>query len=330
MSKVSKMLSANTVITLVLALAVVGGAWYVGSQLQSLSFGQSEKVAVNQHDVSASTNFPTSPTNPQVILFKEKPQKNWGNYVDFSPSNAKSGKQAGIDFHEATSVDSNNKAVFSDVNSGEYYVYVNADNYQPTFTTVEMPESVDKETYVTNDNDYKLAGAEVMRTSETYGSDNVVLKDGNGDILATGTDFPTASANETQELVIERTVDVDTGTALLGSFDVTSFNQNDGIDVVDASISAASASYNKELKDGASGDLADSTSFGEDIVDNAETSPAEVTGEIVAQYRLEVQRNTVVATADDGELGPGESIFSEGMDDIFGTAVGDGTNSYTG
>lgn len=330
MSKVSKMLSANTAVTVLLALAVIGGAWYVGAQLQSLSFGASEKVDVNQHDVSASVNFPTSPTNPQVIIFEEKPEKNWGNYVDFDPANAKSGKQAGIDFHEVTSVNSNNKAVFSDVNSGKHYVYINADNYQPTFTTVDMPETVDKETYVTNDNDYKLAGAEVMRTSETYGSDNVVLKDGNGDILATGTDFPTASANETQTLKIRRTMDVDTGTALIGSYDVTSFNANDGIEVVDASITAGSASYSMELKDGASGELADSTSFGDDIVDSPDTDPAEVTGEIVAEYTVEVQRNTDVSTADDGELGPGESLFSESMDDIFGNAVADGTKSYTG
>lgn len=292
--------------------------------------GDSNLVQTSQHSVSASVNFPTSPTNPQVILFKQEPE-NWGNYVDFSASDAKSGKQSGIDYLEATSVNSDNKAVFSDVDADSYYAYINADNYQPTFTQVDMPSQVDKEIYVTNDNDYKLAGADVMRTTSSIKSDNVVSYDRQGNVLATGSDLPDATSNGTQTVEFVRTIDVDTGTALLGDYTVSSFNSDDGVQTVDMTVDMGSQTYSKELKDGSSGELADGTSFGEDLVSNAETSPAEVSGTVEVTYTMEIDRNTDVSTSDDGQLGPGESIFTGALDDVFGNDFGSSASiSYTG
>jgi len=329
-----KMVNQKTInggILLTLLALLVMGVMFGGQVADSLNALQpSTNADVDQNDVSASVSYPTSPTNPKVVFFNEEPE-DFGNYVDFSASDAKSGLQAGVDYSETTSADSDNKATISDVDSGTYYAYVDADNYQPSFVEVTMPEQVDKEIYVTNSNAYKLVGKQDLRTTESIKSDNVVSYDDSGSVLATGSDLPDASSNGVQTVEFVREVQVDTGTALLGAFDVTSFNENDGIEKVDVNVDMGGETYSKELKDGSTGELADSTSFGDDLVSDAETSPAEVAGTVTVTYTLEIERGTGTASADDGVLQTDESIFTGALDDIFGNDFGSSaTVSYTG
>jgi len=52
--------------------------------------------------------------------------------------------------------------------------------------------------------------------------------------------------------------------------------------------------------------------------------PIKATDTVKLQATVTGEFDTDVSTADDGEIGPGESIISLNADDIFGTAIGDG------
>lgn len=285
-----------------------------------------ETVNVDSYGIDGKVVFPKTPSSATVTLFEAEPE-NFGDYANWDASKAKQGLEVGVDYHEKTGV-TTDAATFDDLDSGKYFLVVEDSNYNTVFTQVDQPTEVAK-VFADNDKAVKLANGNVMDTAASYGSDNVVSYDDNGNVLATGTDLP-APSNETATFEITRTVQVDTGVSLLARLDTTSFNSNDGIEDVNVEVMADGSSiYSNELKNGASGDLADSTSFGEDLQSNIDSNPITSSDEVEVTYTVTAQMNDQAGTADDGILQDGESILTTGLDDVYGNAVSTATKSYT-
>lgn len=295
-----------------------------------------ETANVDQVGVDAKVSFPQAPSSGTVTLFKEKPE-HYGNYVDFDLSTAKNGLSAGVDYREQSSITSDS-VTFDDLASGTYYLVFTDSSYQTKFLKVTMPETVPK-FYVSagNDKPVKLASTGDFDLTATYGSDNIVVYDSDGNVLNTGTNIADPSSNGSRTVEIVRTIEVDTGVSYLGRYDITSFNDGDGIEDVSLTLEAAGKTCSVDLKNGNSGDLADSTSHGEDLhecisgISNVDTEPVKANNEITMTLDVTYTANTDGnSTAGDGELEPGESMLTEAIDDIFGNDVSTATKAITG
>lgn len=305
-----------------LALGMVSGNLSIGGPGQD----EGEMVNVNEFGIDGKVSFPTTPSSATVTLYKAEPE-NFGNYADWDASSAKSGLEAGVDYHEKTSV-SSDSVTFDDLESGTYYMVVEDSNFNDAFVTVEQPEQVSA-IKADNDKPVVLARGSDISTSASYGSDNVVSYDDEGNVLTTGTDLPDPS-NETATFEITRSIDVDTGVALVSNLETTSFNDGDGIEDVTVTVTAdGSQVYSKELKSGSSGELADSTSFGEDLREDVDTNPVRSSDEIEVTYEVTAQMNDQSSSAGDGVLQGGESILTTGVDDVTGSDISTATKAYT-
>jgi hypothetical protein len=315
------------VIALIGLVVVVGflgvsGNLSIGDQGQ-----QQDMVNVNDWGVDGKVNFPTTPSSANVVLFEERPE-NYGNFADFDMANAKDGLEAGVDYREKTGV-STDSVSFSDLESGTYYLVVEDANYNTVFVQVEQPEQV-TQAFADAGKAVKLADGNDMSTSASYGTDNVVSYDEDGAVLATGTDLPAPSSNGSQTVEIVRTIEVDTGVALAANLETTSFNADDGIESVDVEVTAdGSQVYSTSLKDGASGELADSTSFGEDLRSSIETDPVRASDELEVTYTVTADMGTGASSAGDNTLQDGESILTTGLDDVYSNDISTATKSYT-
>jgi len=313
-----------------IGLVVVAGAVLVGTGTISLNALDGETdtgVNVNDWGVDAQVSFSATPSSADVMLFEERPE-DFGNYADFSASDAKSGLELGVDYREQTGV-STDTATFDDLDTGTYYLVVEDSNYNTQFKEVKMPETVST-SFAENDKAVTLVSGSEMSTVASYGSDNVVSYDDDGNVLATGTDLPAPASDGVQTVTIERNIDVDTGVSLLGNLETTSFNDGDGIEDVEVSVNAdGSQVYSKSLKDGSSGELADGTTFGEDLEESVDTEPIRSSDSIEVVYEVTAQMSTAASSAGDGALQDGENILTTGLDDVTGGDVSTATKAYT-
>lgn len=313
----------------ILAVAAV----ILGATTMQLSIGgdsgqgqAADLVSVDDYGIDGKVVFPKTPSSADVRLFKAEPE-NFGDHANWDAADAKSGLEVGVDYHEKTGVTAD-EAVFDDLESGTYYLVIEDANYNTVFATVEQPDQV-KKVFADNDKAVRLANGNEMDTAPSYGSDNVVSYDGDDNVLGTGTDLPAPSANATETVTIERSVDVDTGVSYLGNLETTSFNSGDGIQDVSVTVFVDGSSvYSKELKSGSSGKLADSTSFAEDLGDKVDTDPIEGAEEVTISYEVTADMNTQSAGADNGKLEDGESILTNDLFDVYGSSVS-GTASFT-
>lgn len=317
----------------IIGIGLIAGGFVTGTiSVGDLSFGQDqqqqeETVNVNDWGVDAQVSFPTAPSSANVVLFEQKPE-NFGNYADFSMANAKNGLEVGVDYKEKTGV-STDTVTFNNLDSGTYYLVVTDSNYNTVFKQVSQPETVSL-SFAENDKAVKLANADDMSTAATYGSDNVVSYDSNGNVLATGTDLPAPSSNGSQTVEITRSIDVDTGVSLAARLSTTSFNANDGIEDVEVTVSAdGSQVYSVSLKEGASGELADSTSFAEDLRSDVDTNPVRASDDVEVTYTVTADMGTSASSADDSTLQDGESILTTGINDVYGNDISTATKTYT-
>lgn len=284
-----------------------------------------DMASVNEWEVSSQLNLPQSPNSADVYVFEEEPD-NYGNYVDWDSSQATDGLSQGVDYYSTTGATSDSIDL-GHIPSGDYFLVVEDDNYHTTFMEVSVPDEV-RESFAENDQSITLAQTGDFDLTATYGSDNVVVYDDDGNVLNTGTDISDPSSNATRTVEIVREIEVDTGVSYLGKYDVTSFNDGDGIEEVDLTLEAGGHTCSVELKDGNSGELADSTSHGEDLdacvdaISDVETDPAQENSRITMTFDVTYDANTAVANAGDGEIGPGESMFTIELDDISGSNVG--------
>ena len=302
-----------------------------GEQPQTVAGDQAE---VDDWELSSQVKFPQSLSSGDVMLFVDEPE-NYGNYVDWDSSNAKSGLSQGVDYYEKTG-QSSDSVDLGYVPSGEYYMVVTDSNFQTKFLKVTVPEQVN-EAFAENDKKITLARSGDFHLDETYGSDNIVVYDSDGEVLNTGTNIADPSSNGTRTVEIVRSIEVDTGVAYLGKYDVTSFNDNDGIEEVDLRLTAGDHTCTVELKDGNSGELADGTSHGADLdtcidaISDVETDPVQENDNIEMAFDVTYTANTDGSTsADNSEIEPGESIFTMELDDIFGDDVSTATKALTG
>lgn len=311
----------------IVGLAIVAAIVYGGVQLSATTGGGTgEMVNVNDYGIDAKVAFPTTSSSADVTLFKAEPE-NFGNYADWDTADAKSGKEVGVDYLEKTGVAADS-VTFDDVDSGTYYVVVEGTNFNTAFVEATQPETV-QQIYADNDKPVSLVKGNQISTSAVYGSDNVVSYDDEGNVLATGNDLPDPS-NETAEFEITRTIDVDTGVSLVGNLETTSFNDGDGIEDVSVTVTAdGSQVYSKELKSGSSGELADGTTFGEDLRSDIDTNPVRASDKIEVTYTVTAQMNDLAGSAGDGVLQGGEAILTTGVDSVTDSDISTATKSYT-
>lgn len=313
------------------AIALIAGLGFASVTLSVGDSGETapaaDTVNVDDYGIDGKVVFPKTPSSADVRLFKAQPE-NFGNHADWDAADAKSGLEVGVDYHEKTGVTSDT-VTFDDLESGTYYLVIEDANYNTVFEKVEQPAKV-PQVYADNDKAVKLADGNQMSTAASYGSDNVVSYDSDDNVLATGTDLPAPSENSTETVTIERSIDVDTGVSLLGNLETTSFNDGDGIQDVSVEVFADGSSvYSKSLKDGSSGELADGTSFGEDLADNVDTEPIRSAEEITVSYEVTADMNTQSSGADNGALEDGETILATGLDDVYSADVSTATKTYT-
>lgn len=302
----------------------------VGDDGEQPSEVSGDQADVDEWELSSQVKFPQSLSSGDVMLFSEEPE-NYGNYVDWDSSEAKDGLSQGLDYYEKTG-QSSDSVDLGYVPSGEYYMVVTDSNFQTKFMKVTVPEMVN-EAFAENDKKITLARSGDFDLTPTYGSDNVVVYDDDGAVLNTGADISDPSSNGSRTVEVVRTIQVDTGVSYLGDYDVTSFNDGDGIEDVSMTIEADGHTCSVDLKDGNSGDLADSTSHGEELhecisgIENVDTDPVKENSEITQTFDITYTANTESGSAGDSKIGTGESIFTFGMDDIDDSDVG-GTATY--
>lgn len=314
------------------AVLVLGAVFLVQGDLFAIGDEPSKEKYVTTAEAGTSgiVSLPKAASSGTVTLFKKSnvdEPDNWDNFVDFTLSDAKQGLEQSVDYLEETSV-SSDTVTFTGLPAGDYYLYVEDSNFHNFFAEVSMPGEI-TEWRAENNNKEVLNSANNLDTVEVFGTENIVFYDSEGSVLGTGTTMPAPISNGTQTFEVVRSIAMDTGVAYLGDYEVTSFNDGDGIENVNLEIVANGETYTEELKDGSSGELADSTSFGEDLKSSIETDPLQTQDTIKVTYTIKADVNTLSGSTGDSELNDGETILTSGMDDIYGDSVSTATNTFT-
>jgi len=298
-----------------------------------------DTVSVNDWGVDGEVTLPLDVSSADVYKFEpgvEVPDV--GDYDDFSISDATSGLQAGVDY-EVVSISNSDTATFSEVkHQDQPYQFVLVDKSSPreyhySFWSEGMPETVGT-AFAEAGKTINLDDNANFDQWAAYGTDSAGYKTSDSKYFSAGTDL-SFNSNGSKTVTLERSVEVTQGVAYLGDVEVTGFNDGEGISEVDVSVMVDGEEvYSESLKDGSTGPLSDSTSFRNALTNSdvdLSTNPQKATGTVEIQVTVTGEFDTEVSTADDGELGPGESIISLNAYDIFDTAIGDGSAvSFTG
>ena len=298
-----------------------------------------DTVSVNDWGVDGEVTLPLDVSSAEVYKFQPGVDvPDVGDYDDFSISDATSGLQAGVDY-EVVEISNGDTATFSEVkHQDQDYQFVLVDKSDPreyhySFWNEAMPETVGTA--------FAEAGKTINLDDEanfdqwaTYGTDSAGYKTSDSKYFSAGSDL-SFDSNGTKTVTLERSVEVSQGVAYLGDVEVTGFNDGEGISEVDVSVMVDGEEvYSESLKDGSTGPLSDSTSFRNALANSdvdLSTDPQMASDTVEIQVTVTGEFDTEVSTADDGELGPGESIISLNAYDIFDNAIGDGSAvSYQG
>jgi hypothetical protein len=298
-----------------------------------------DTVEVNQWGVDGEVTLPLDVSSAEVYKFGPGVEvQDFGDYDDFSISDATSGLQAGVDY-EVVSISNSDTATFSEVqHKDQDYQFVLVDNSDPreyhySFWREGMPEEVGQ-AFAEAGKTVNLDDNANFDQWASYGTDSAGYKTSDSDYFSAGSDL-SFDSNGSKTVTLERSVEVSQGVAYLGDVEVTGFNDGDGISEVDISVMVDGKQvYSESLKDGSTGTLSDSTSFRNAVTDtdsDLTMNPEKATGTVEIQATVTGEFDTQDSTADDGEIGPGESILSVNAYNIFDTAIGDGSAvSFTG
>lgn len=303
-----------------------------------------ETVATEGNNVDMDVELPSTVSSADVYLFDgdvdlaTSSPVHYGDYVDFDSTEAVSGLTEGEDY-EKVSISSGSTATFStpadQIGSGDAVVVVEDKSspreYHYRFADTEIPAEVALYKVEQSINlDLDVAD---FQKFPTYKSDNVVTEDPAGEITTLSADIDDPSSNVTdRERTVTRTIEYENGLDYAGTLKVTSFNPGDGVSAVDVTVTdGGEAVYEKTLESGSVSELSDDNEFSQAIVDSPASAPEVVGGPLKVTFDVTYDANTAVSDAGDGEIGPGESMFTFEMTDIYGNSMGTaGTTSITG
>lgn len=306
-------------------LSSLPGLSAVGGQGDTIEQDGQELAMVDDWELSSQVRYPQAPSSAEICLFTEEPE-GYDNFVDFSMSDAKKGKSAGLDYYCTSSITSKTPDL-GYIPSGDYFMAATDSNYHDMFKQVTVPETKEL-AFAEQDKKITLAESSEFDLTASYDSDNTVsydAHDASGSVQKTSADLNGGSFdNGTRDASIVRTIELDTGVAYLGENNVSSFNDGDGISDVTATVEVDGQEvYTKDLKDGSSGELSDSTSFGEDVDSAVDTDPVKATDTVEITYDFTFSSvNASDTTDDDGDVGVGENMIDVSVLDIYDSYVG--------
>ncbi|QIB75372.1 hypothetical protein G3I44_14375 [Halogeometricum borinquense] len=293
-----------------------------------------ETVMVNDWGVDAKVTLPTTITKGDVYLFEEKPDAdrpvNYANYVDFDISEATSGLTDGRDYYKENASGASS-VTFNDLDSGTYYLVLVDESasrdYHNLYAEVTMPEEVGL-AFAEQDKDVKLATQKDFTLFPTYGTDNTVITNAEGDFQTTGDNLDNPSTNGTRERIVEREMEVDTGSAYLGKLVAENFNDDDGIEEMYITVEADGKTlYDQQVVDGSDSDFGSDNALTEDLADAIDTDPETSSSTITLTVDVVYTANTLSGSADDSKIGTSESIVDLWVEDIYGNKVGDASKT---
>ena len=345
------MTTQNTLIVSVLAAVVIGafvgggGMDYVASIGADKDTGPEENrtapdeakegyYLVNEAGVDGTVTLPEQVSSAKVYKFEPGVEvQKYGDHDDFNIGDATSGLELGDDYEVAT-ISNAKEATFSDVkhHADGNYTFVLVDNSDPReYHYAFWKEGMDK--YIRTGYWDKGKAKSLDNTADfdewaTYGTETIGYSFENSEYFYKGSDL-SFDSNGTKTLTLEKTVSVSEGVAYLGSLSVTSFNDGEGIENVDVAADIDGENvYSKNLKDGSTGPLSDSTSFTNALTTrdvDLSMQPEEAVSTITIKLTVTGEFDTDESAAGDGQIGPGETIASVNGFDIFDNAIGDGS-----
>ena len=288
---------------------------------------------VNDWGVDGEVTLPLDVSSAKVYKFEPGVEvQDFGDYDDFSITDATSGLQAGVDY-EVVSISNGDTATFSEVkHQNQDYTFVLVDNSDPreyhySFWREGMPKTVSQE-FADAGKTINLDDNANFDQWANYGTDSAGYKFDDSKYFSAGSDL-SVDSNGSKTVTLERSVEVTQGAAYLGDVEVTGFNDGEGISEVDISVMVDGEEvYSESLKDGSTGPLSDSTSVRNAITNSdADLSidPHKATGTVEIQATVTGEFDTDESASGDGQIGPGESILSVNAYNIFDTAIGDGS-----
>ncbi|QLG61979.1 hypothetical protein [Halorarum salinum] len=325
------------------------GNFSIGDQTSDET--QQDGVSVIDASTDGQLTFPTSASNMDVYLADVEATDlssettspvHYGDYVDFSASDAISGLTEGVEYHKV-SLSSSKTATFADLEPGTYDLIVvdkaGTREYHYHFGQVTMPERI-SEFKAENNNVVELTrntdGDKVVffdRWASYKDDSSAVYQPGQTKAVALDANIDDPSSNVTdRQRTIERSVTHTSGVSYLGKFVVKNFNPDDGVSKLAVSVSCeGSELYSKTLLDGATDEIGSDNAFSESLVSEAQHNPKECNGEVLTSVDVTYDASTLSGSADDDEIGTGEKIADFEVQDIYGNSLGsDGLVSITG
>ncbi|MDY6778585.1 MAG: hypothetical protein SVU32_08010 [Candidatus Nanohaloarchaea archaeon] len=338
--------------TLIAVLAVIGvgfaAMWFTGMGPFSATSGGNTnqgtgdftQVPVSEYDVDGQVTLPTNVASADVYLFKNKPGTSapvhYGDYVDFSASEATSGLTQGVDYRKV-SISSSSTATFSNLESGDYYLVLvdksSPRDYHYTFGQVSMPSTVSK-LKVTENQPVELTKTSAFTRFPTYKSDDTVSLNPSGETVALSADLDNPSSDVSdRQRTVKRTVKVSGGCPYLGELVVDQFNADDGIKQLSVSVKVdGSVVKEKTLIDGSTDAFGSDNAFSTGLTSEPQHDPICSRDSVTVTLDVQYDANSTATTqADNNWLENGESIADFHVEDIYGNKIGSaGAVSITG
>lgn len=305
--------------------------------------GGVDTVPVADYAVDGDVPLPTSISSGDAYLFTEAncPKTDspvlYGDYVDFSASEATSGLTEGVEY-EKVSLSSSNNATFEDLDAGTYCLVLvdksSPREYHYHFGKVTMPTEV-AQFRVEQDQPVKLIEKSAFVRFPTYDTDSATVFDTSDEpqVLASNAsdvnfDDPSTNTTERSRTVV-REVTYTSGQDYLGKLVAKNFNADDGIQTIEVTVTADGEEvYSKTLYDDTVDEFGSDNAFSAGLTDEPDREPKTAKSKVEIEATITYDANTAVASADDSEIGPGESIVDLHVEDIYGNVVGDEPKSY--
>lgn len=322
MSKVDKKMNYLLVGigALVLVVAAIGVQSLNASSSGNPREEQSGTTAI-YNGYGADVTLPAT-TSGDVYLFTEKPENgNYGDYADFTASEATSGMVQGDDYYQV-SISSSDTATFNDLKVGEtyYMAYVDsAGNYHTQFAEVTMPTEIKTSKFDKDQNVDLTDELNFFRTGTVDSENSYVFNElgaqGSTTALSANLDDP-SSDTEDRERSVQHTVTVQNGQFFLGDLQVSSLiGDSSAVSTMDITVDAGEQSKEFSI----AGDIGDKTSVEKELA--ASTEPIQAGDEITVTVDL-VYDASSTSTSSSGFVDVDETVATLSVNDINGTTTG--------
>lgn len=316
-----------------------------------------DRISVLDAGTTGEVTLPVAATNAKVLLVKDSVgieedtgnPVHFGDYVDFSLSDAKSGLTADVDYREA-SLSSSKTASFSNLEPGTYDIVLvdeaGTREYHYYFGEVTMPETISK-WKAENNNVVELTRNQDSPSREkivnfdrfpSYDTDSVSVFAPGGEIkqaddTAGTVDLKNPSENVTDRVrTIERAFTYNSGQDYLGKVVVNNLNTGDGISIIECTVTVdGDEQFSKTLLDGSTDEFGSDNAFSEQLVSDPQENPVKAGSRVEVECTVTYDYNTLAESADDSQISDGEAMFDFKLEDIYGNVAGaDGASSVTG